>query len=127
MASRARDHDLTGYRGKNLALLVVALCLPAALLYLRLLFGILATSNRVTVAQADRLNALANAALVLFFIAQVISAWYQERRLRPRKTLLGRVLQYLAVFLMGILFSLMGAILLESFGFAVFLRSAKLQ
>jgi hypothetical protein len=120
--SPVRTHDRSRYKGKNLVFLIAALCIPAGLLYFRLVLGLAATSNRVNAVEAARLNAVANVVLGIFFIAQAFSARYQQQLLRPRRTRAGKLVQYLAMFLMSLVFSITGAILLEAFGFAVFIR-----
>ena len=74
--------------------------------------------------QAAWLGRLSYVALALFFVAQPICARYLQRLLRPRRTVTGKVLQYCGVLAIGLVFSVTGAVMLESFGFAVFLRAA---
>lgn len=112
------------YQGKRLFYLVLAICLPAALLYLRLVCGIAATDSRVAPEQSLWLERLSTAALLAFFIAQVACARYLQRLLEPRRTAAGNALQYLAALVFCALLSLTGAIVLEAFGFNVFLRAA---
>jgi len=85
--------------------------------------GLMATSSRITREQAIWFSALSNISLVLFFLTQLAGARYLQRMLKPRSTRAGNAMQYVAVFLTGILFSLTGAIVLEAFGFAVLLRT----
>jgi hypothetical protein len=116
------QHDLSRYQGKNLLYLLLAICVPAGLLYLRLVLGLAATDTRVTTGQAVWLNRVSIFALIVFFLAQLICARYIQRLLRPRQTGLGKSLQYGAVFLLCVFFSLTGAVILEAFGFNFFLR-----
>jgi hypothetical protein len=120
-------HSAERYQGKRLLYLVLAICLPAALLYLRIVCGIAATDSRIAISQTVWLARLSMAALLLFFIAQLASARYVQRLLQPRQTPVGNALQYLAVFGFCMLFSLTGAIILEAFGFNVFLRAAAIH
>ena len=120
-------HDLSRYQGKNLLYLLLAICLPAGLLYLRLVLGLAAIDHRVTPAQSVGLNRASFCALILFFLVQLLCARYVQRLLKLRLTVLGRVLQYGAVLLLCIFFSLTGAIMLEAFGFNVFLRVAGMR
>lgn len=115
-------HDLSRYQGKNLLYLLLSICLPAGLLYLRLVLGLAATDTRVTPAQSLWLNRASLCALSLFFVVQLICARYVQRLLQPRRTELGRSLQYGVVLLLCVFFSLTGAIMLEAFGFNLFLR-----
>ncbi len=112
------------YRGKKLAFLLLALCVPAALLYARLVLGLAATDTRVRPAQSLWLARWSVAALILFFAVQIISATYLQRLLPRPRTKLGISVQYAAVLIGCILFSLTGAITLEAFGFDLFLRAA---
>ena len=115
-------HDLSRYQGKNLLYLLLAICLPAGLLYIRLVLGLAATDTRVMPTQSIWLNRASICALILFFLAQLVCALYVQRLLKLRQTAIGRVLQYGAVLLLCVFFSLTGAIMLEAFGFNVFLR-----
>jgi uncharacterized membrane protein len=119
--------DLSRYQGKNLLYLLLSICLPAGLLYLRLVLGLAATNTRVTSAQALWLNRASLGALVLFFIVQLICARYVQRLLKPRQTGVGKSLQYGAVLLLCVFFSLTGAIMLEAFGFNLFLRAGRIR
>lgn len=122
--STVRPHDKTRYQGKNLAYLLLAICLPAALLFLRILFGVIAADLRITPEQSAYLVVIADVALALFFIAQLLCAVYLQRLVPPRPTRAGRALQYAGVLIMGLLFSITGAVMLEAFGLNVFLRAA---
>jgi hypothetical protein len=115
-------HDLRRYQGKNLLYLLLAVCFPAGLLYLRLVLGLAAIDTRVTPVQSAWLNRTSIFALITFFLVQLICARYIQRLLKPRQTALGKSLQYGAVFLLCVFFSLTGAIMLEAFGFNLFLR-----
>ena len=124
MRPAERRHHPARYQGKNLAYLLLAICFPAGLLFLRLLFGVAATDTRITPRQSAWFGGLSYVALALFFLAQLICARYLQRLLRPRSSLPGKSLQYVLVLLMGLVFSLTGAIMLESFGLNLFLRAA---
>jgi hypothetical protein len=119
----APKHHAERYQGKRLFYLVLAICVPAALLYLRLVCGIAAADSRVAPEQSLWLERLSTGALLLFFVAQLACARYLQRLLQPRQTALGNVLQYLAVLAFCTLLSLTGAIVLEAFGFNLFLRA----
>jgi hypothetical protein len=120
-------HSVERYQGKRLLGLVVAICLPAALLYLRLVCGIAATDSRITPRQSIWLTRVSIAALLLFFVVQLACARHLQRLLQPRQTPVGNAVQYLAVFSFCILLSLTGAIILEAFGFDAFLRTAAIH
>lgn len=119
---RGRSHDLTRYQGRSFLHLLLAICIPAGILYLRLVLGLAATDTRVTSAQSTWLNRAAILALIVFFAVQLICARYIQQLLKLRQTAVGKFLQYVAVLLMCIFFSLTGAIMLEAFGFNLFLR-----
>ena len=123
MGVKVRRHDKTRYQGRNLAYLLLAICLPAALLFLRILFGVIATDRRVTPEQSASLVVVANIALVLFFAVQLLCALYVQRLAPPRRTRAGQALQYAGVLLMCVFFSLTGAVILEAFGLNLFLRA----
>jgi hypothetical protein len=118
----SHGHDLRRYQGKSLLYLLLAVCLPAGLLYLRLVLGLAATDTRVVPAQAAWLNRASIIVLITFFLVQLVCAFYIQRLLTPRQTAMGKSVQYGAVLLLCIFFSLTGAIMLEAFGFNVFLR-----
>jgi hypothetical protein len=122
----SRPEHRAKYQGKQLFALMLAICLPAALLYLRVVLGVTATGTRVTPAQAQALNRWSTVALGLFFAAQLVCARYIQRLFLPQRG--GRVknaLQYAGVLVLCVLFSVTGAIMLEAFGWNVFLRVAR--
>lgn len=98
------------YRGKNLLRLLLALAIPAGVLYLRVVFEYL------------RLLYWSDVALGLFFLVQLIAARYLQRFFRPAVTMLGGVLQYGGAVLLGLFCSVTGAVMLEGFGYNFFLR-----
>ena len=122
-AARHSAEHTARYQGRQLLSLMLAVCLPAALLYIRLVLALAAGSTRATPAQAAMLNRASLAVLLVFFVAQLLCARYLQS-LFPRRppTRLRNVLEYVAALLMGLLFSLTGAIVLEAFGWNVFLR-----
>lgn len=117
-----RQNRMTRYQGKNLVYLLMSICVPAGLLFLRLMFGVAATSSSATPLQALWLNRTANAAWVLFLIAQLAGAYYMKRMLPEKKSQLIQALQYAGVLVMGLCFSVCGAVLLEGFGYNLWLR-----
>jgi len=120
-------HDPGRYRGKRLGYLLLALCLPAGLLYLRLVFGLAAGDTRVMPAEAAWLSRLSMASLIIFFVVQAVCARYLQRIFWPPGKALQDVLRYLGILLFCVLFSLTGAITLEAFGLNVFLRTAGIR
>ncbi len=120
-ATPSNSHAMR-YQGKNLLLLLVAIGTPAALLYLRLVLGYVGSEAQLTAAGSERLIWASNLTLVLFFLAQPIAARYVQRLLKPAATVPRRALQYLGVLLLCVLLSVTGAVLLEAFGYAFFLR-----
>ena len=98
------------YQGKNLLRFLLALAIPTGLLYLRVVFEYI------------RLLYWSDAALGLFFVAQLIAARYLQRFFRPAVTKLGGALQYAGAVLLGLFCSVTGAVMLEGFGYNFFLR-----
>lgn len=111
------------YAGKNLLFLLLAIGAPAALLYLRLVFGYVVSEGELQHGRTQWLSWASNAALALFVLALPLSAAYVQRLLKQRTTLPAIVLQYVAVLLLCGLLSLSGAVLLEAFGYNFFLRA----
>ena len=124
-AARPR-HDRSQYEGKNLARLLVAIGLPAGLLYLRILLSSVANyTNALTAAQINRLTLLSNLLLVAFFLVQILCARYIQRLVPPRHTPIGRSLQFAGVLLLCVVMSVTGAVVLEAFGYNFLIRSGR--
>ena len=123
MVSAGATSNRTKYQGKNLFYLLAAICLPAGLLYLRLVLGLAASDSRVGPQQSFWLVRWSNLALILFFLAQVLCARHVQNLLSPRESWVGKMAQYVAVLAMCMLLSLTGAIILEAFGLNAFLRA----
>jgi len=113
------------YQGKQLLSLMLALCVPAALLYVRLVLGLTAGETTISRAQANALNRWATVAWVAFLLAQLIAARYVQRKFLKPASRVRDGLHFVGVFLVCVLFSLTGAIVLEAFGWNVFLRVAR--
>lgn len=125
-AATRPKHGRTQYEGKNLARLLLAIAFPAALLYLRILLSTIASyTHAITTAQINRLALMSNLILAAFCLVQILCARYIQRLVPPRQTPLGRSLQYAAVLLMCVVFSLTGAIILEAFGYTFLLRTGR--
>jgi len=127
MNSVKGQHDRTRYQGKNLAYLVLAICIPAGLLYLRLVLGLTATEGRIEPQQASRLNQFSAVVLYLFYGVQCICAWYIQQKTTKPGTLVKRAAVYVIVLLVCLFCSVTGAVMLESLGLNVFLRLAGVQ
>jgi hypothetical protein len=123
--SASGSRGRTQYQGKRLFYLMLAICLPAALLYLRLVLGLAASDSRVDPLASARLNRWSLAALGLFFIAQLLCARYLQRLLPAKPSHFSNALQYTLALALGILFSLTGAVMLEAFGLNLFLRAPR--
>jgi len=123
MLSAGTPPDRTRYKGRNLLYLLAAICLPASLLYLRLVFGLAASDNRVGPGQSRWLARSSSVSLLAFFVVQVICARYIQKLLRPSQSKAGKTAQYAAVLVTCILLSLTGAIVLEAIGLNMFLRA----
>jgi hypothetical protein len=104
---------------------MLAICLPAALLYMRIVFGVAASETPMPPAQSAALNRWGGVMLGFFFIAQLIAA-ASVQRLFPRPAhRIWTALQYIGVLLLCLVFSLTGAIVLEAFGWNFFLRVSR--
>ena len=103
-------------------LLLLAIASPAGLLYLRLVLEQISSQGQLARTQVTWLTWASNGTLALFFVAQLICARYVQRLLKPSITFFGSALQYSAVLLLCLLFSVCGAVLLEAFGYYFFLR-----
>jgi hypothetical protein len=124
MGPAKSQHDRTRYQGKNRAYLILAICIPVGLLYLRLVLGLAATEARVEPQQAGRLNQLSTVVLYVFYGAQCICAWYVQQKTTRPGPLVKRAAAYVTVLLVCVFCSITGAVMLEAFGLNVFLRLA---
>jgi hypothetical protein len=115
---RRLTHDRARYEGKNLLRLLLALTVPSLLLYLRLVLAIAASPRAM---QASYV------VLLVFLAAQAVAARRIQYLFRPTRTRMMDALQFLAVFTVCLFFSVCGAIACEAFGYAVFLRFARLK
>lgn len=93
----------------------MAICGPAAVLFLRIVVSFAAE-------RAPRLRVVDGPLLFLFFAVQLAAAWYLRRLLPERKSPVVSGLQVTGVFLLGLLFSVTGAVMLEAFGYSLFYR-----
>lgn len=119
-----RTRHSSRYEGKNLLRLLLAMGVPAVILYLRIVFAI-AGARTATGSQARLwLEGGSYAVLAVFLVVQALCARYVQRLLRPASNRLRDALQYAGVFAMCVFFSVSGAIACEAFGYAVFLRAA---
>jgi hypothetical protein len=119
---KSSGHDRTRYEGKNLFRLLLALSLPALILYGRVVIAEAASAASRNGAPSRWLARGSYAVLAIFWITQIISARYVQHLLRPARTKLRDALQYLGVFVMCLFFSFSGAIACEAFGYAVLWR-----
>lgn len=116
------DHHSDRYRGKNLLVLLLAVGVPAALLYFRVVLKYIESASRLTSTQLNWLSLSSDIALVLFLVVELLCARYVQRLLKPAATNIGFAVQYLGVFALCFLLSIIGAVLLEGFGYMFFLR-----
>lgn len=100
---------------------------PPALLYLRLVLGIAAADSRVGPQQSLWLGRSSLAALIVFFVVQLLCARYLQRMFTPNWNTAKNVLLYFAFLIFCVLFSLTAAVTLEAFGLNLFLRTAGLR
>ncbi len=126
-AATRPKHDRTQYEGKKFARLLLAIGLPAALLYFRILLSAVGNYTQpITATQIGRLAFMSNLVLAAFCLVQILCARYIQRLVPPSQTALGRSFQYAAVLLMCIFFSVTGAIVLESFGYIFLMRTGRI-
>ncbi len=123
MLSAGTPPDKIRYKGRNLLYLLAAICLPAGLLYLRLVLGLAASDNRLGPEQSQWLARSSSVFLVAFFLVQLICVHYIQGLLTPRPSKAGKTAQYAAVLVTCISLSLTGAIVLEAIGLNMFLRA----
>ena len=121
MNSSSANHAAR-YQGKNLLWLLLAICGPAAILYLRIVFTFAASRTGVGAVESAWLYRAGLLMLWFFFIAQAAGAWHMRTLLPPRKQLWAQILQVAAVFVLGLFFSITGAIMLEAFGYSLFIH-----
>ena len=110
------------YRGHKLLFLLLALCGPAALLFLRITLSFAAERSK-SASSSAWLNGLGLVALIAFFAAQLWAAWYMRVLIPARPQAWAQALQFIAVFLIGLLFSIVGAVMLEAFGYSLFIHA----
>ena len=124
-AAQRSKHDRSRYEGKNLLRLLLALGLPAFILYLRIVFLFAADTAGSTHGPGIWLVRASYLVLIIFVIVQAFCARYIQKLLTPVNTRLLDALQYLAIFAVCVFFSITGAIACEAFGYNVFLRVAQ--
>lgn len=122
MDSAEQVRHRSQYQGKNLLRLLLALAIPTGLLYLRVIFAVAASAQPMSAPGYLRFLYCSEAALGLFFVAQLIAARYMQRLFKPATTKLGAALQYGGAVLFGLFCSVTGAVMLEGFGYNLFLR-----
>jgi hypothetical protein len=120
-AQQAGSHK-EQYQGKNLLMLLIALCGPAGLLFLRSVFGRAGQPESGAAAPTATLQTVSTTMLVLFYLAQIAAAWYMRRMLPARHAWWSQSLQFFGLLVMGLFFSLVGATMLEAFGYSLWMR-----
>ena len=119
--------DRSRYQGKNFALLIVATCAPAAVLYLRLVIEVVAEHGHVSSGVARTLGTTSVVILVLFCCVQLVCAAYLQRLIKPGTTALTKAFRFTGALLIGLLISITGAIMLEAFGINVLIRAGLIR
>jgi hypothetical protein len=117
-----RGERRTQYEGKNLLRIVLAMILPAFLLYLRLVASV--AYDRTTPESAARgpLLHAQTILLIAFVIVQILSAIPMAKLFGAARNQFVRVLQYLGALAFGTFFSICAAVLLQAFGYQFLLR-----
>jgi hypothetical protein len=127
MNGSATSSHRAQYEGKNLQRLLIAVCVPPALLFLRLVCGMVASDGRFPAAQRGVLGAAAIAFLALFVAAELWAAYDLQRLLPARGNLIWRILQYVLLLVFCLAMSLIGATILEAFGYNLLVRAGGLR
>ncbi|HEX4232420.1 MAG TPA: hypothetical protein VHZ07_27390 [Bryobacteraceae bacterium] len=116
-------HDKTNYQGRKLALLLVAIGVPALFYYLRLAMAFAATRAGAGSSAFLLLMRGSTAALVLFFVTQFAAACYLRRLFRRPRSSLARGLQIAGIAVACGAISIGAAILIESFALEIVIRT----
>ena len=114
-------HDRSRYEGKNLLRLLLALGVPALILYFGVTLSLAASESRVTHGQYLALTRASRVFSGLFFVVQLGCARYVQRLLKTPSSRAGNALQYVAVLLLCIFISATAAVACEAFGYEFFL------
>ncbi len=118
MTERAK----TRYQGKELAALLAAMLIPAAILYLSFVLAIAAGHAEPGRRAYARLSTLSTVALILFVPVQLGAARYLQRYLPGRVSKGAKLVQLLLALVTGLLFSLCAAMILVAIGVNVLAR-----
>ena len=115
--------DYSKYQGKNLFRLLMALIVQTMLLYFRIALSFVASASRVSEQGRVSLQVASTGALILFLISVPFAARILTRQFRPAATRKGSIGQYIGMLFFSAAFSIIAAVVLEGFGYAVLSRS----
>ena len=122
-STAASRQDITRYQGKRLLYLLAAMFVPAALLYLSIVFSLAASRPAEKFQQQIWMLRFALMSLAFFVPVQLAAAGYIQTILRRRASRIGKVLQYLAVLGLSLIISFIATLVLEAAGFNLLMRS----
>ncbi len=114
-------HDRSRYEGKNLFRLLLALGVPALILYFGTALGFAASESSVTHDQYVGLIRASRVFSTIFFVVQLGCARYVQRFLKTPSSRFGNALQYLGVLLLCLFISVSATIACQSFGYEFYL------
>ena len=118
-------HDRSTYQGKNLLRLLLALGLPALILYFGNVLAFAASETRVSQAEYSMLIRASRTLAVLFFVAELGCARYVQRLLARPSSRFRSALQYLGALLLCVFISAGAAIACESFGYTLYMHARR--
>ena len=119
------SHDRNRYQGKNLFRLLLALSLPALLLYLKLVFGIAGNFAQTSAVQQYWLIRVSNIMLAVFVAVQLVCAFYLQGLFPASGSRTVKLVRYISVLFVSLLISITGAMACEAFGYALLLRARR--
>ncbi len=116
------EQPKTRYQGRELLFLLIAMLVPAGMLYLSFVLAIAAGKSGPNHQTYVRLSALSTIALAVFVPVQLAGARYLQRLLPSRTSAKGKVVQYIVALATGLLFSVCAAMVLVALGLNVLAR-----
>jgi amino acid transporter len=121
----AADDHRSHYQGRNFLRLLLAMGLPVFVLYCRIVASIAAERSRSSPSVHSALLRTESVCLILYFVVQLVCAVQLQKMFRKPANRGIYVLQYLGALLIGVLFSVCSAAVLEAFGYELLLRGGR--
>ena len=125
MVSRSTrpPRDPNKYRGRNLLWLLGLLGVPAPVLYLAIAFAVVASESPMSQSRSAALLVASNNAFFAFAAVQLAAAWFIFKRFaRPLPTKASNALAFMGLIIFCTCCSVVSAVMLEAFGFAILAR-----